>query len=230
MFSFLSATLLVWPAILFAQNIPVPVPRPQIKAPTPTTLSPPSRPAWSVGSTCALDLKKLNVQFKILPQIKEEGGCSIAEPLEIGTLLDGVALTPPAVLDCPTALQFVRFTQDVIQKNAKAIMGSPIKTITQASAYVCRTRNGSSKLSEHAYGRAIDIGAFTTTSGKTIPVATLPMTQKVEAHFLNAVRAAACGPFKTVLGPGSDSDHEFHFHFDLAPRKGAAYCVTAAMK
>lgn len=162
--------------------------------------------------------------------MKDASGCTIAEPLEMGTLPDDIELTPPAILDCPTALQFVRFTQDVIQVKATAILGSPIKTIAQASAYVCRTRNGTSKLSEHAYGRAIDIGSFETTSGKIVPVKTLPESQEIEANFLDAVRDAACGPFKTVLGPGSDPDHEFHFHFDMAPRKGKAYCTGAAPK
>ncbi|TIS79786.1 MAG: extensin family protein, partial [Mesorhizobium sp.] len=43
--------------------------------------------------------------------------------------------------------------------------------------------------------------------------------------FLNAVRKAACGPFKTVLGPGSDADHSLHLHLDLAPRRnGGTFC------
>ncbi|TIQ63130.1 MAG: extensin family protein, partial [Mesorhizobium sp.] len=35
----------------------------------------------------------------------------------------------------------------------------------------------------------------------------------------------ACGPFKTVLGPGSDADHSLHLHLDLAPRRnGGTFC------
>ncbi|NDW07005.1 hypothetical protein GTK09_21555 [Jiella sp. 40Bstr34] len=46
-----------------------------------------------------------------------------------------------------------------------------------------------------------------------------------EKEFLDAVRSAACGPFKTVLGPGTDADHATHFHFDMAARRnGATYC------
>ena len=36
--------------------------------------------------------------------------------------------------------------------------------------------------------------------------------------FLKEVRKAACGPFTTVLGPGSDPYHSDHFHLDLAQR------------
>ena len=46
-----------------------------------------------------------------------------------------------------------------------------------------------------------------------------------EAEFMLSVRLAACGPFKTVLGPGSDADHATHFHFDLQPRRsGSLFC------
>jgi hypothetical protein len=231
-FLILSASSLVWITAMCAQTIPVPVPRPQIKSPEIPILPPPtiSAPSWNAASACALDLKKLGVKFKILLPINEASGCAIAEPVEISALLDNVALILPATLDCPTALQLVKFTHDIIQTKSIAILGSPIKTIVQASAYVCRTRNGTSKLSEHAYGRAIDIGSFVTMSGKIVPVKTLPVAHKVEAQFLDAVRDAACGPFTTVLGPGSDADHALHFHFDMAPRKGKAYCTGVATK
>ncbi len=42
-----------------------------------------------------------------------------------------------------------------------------------------------------------------------------------KADFLRAVRNSACGPFTTVLGPGSDSYHSNHFHLDRAKRRTA---------
>ena len=43
--------------------------------------------------------------------------------------------------------------------------------------------------------------------------------------FLDRIRKAACSPFTTVLGPGSDADHATHFHFDLAKRRnGSTFC------
>jgi hypothetical protein len=52
-----------------------------------------------------------------------------------------------------------------------------------------------------------------------------PAPDPKAAKFLGAIRKAACGPFKTVLGPGSDADHALHFHFDLAPRRnGGTFC------
>lgn len=222
LFVIVSTAYFYFSALSLAQEVPLPVQKPDVGP------SGSGQPAWSTASACALALKNMNVKYKILPPIKQGSGCAIAEPLELSILTDGITLTPPAILDCPTALQFARFTRDVIAIKARDILGSSLVTIAQSSAFVCRNRKDSSKLSEHAYGRAIDISAFITKTGQTIPVQTLPPAQRIEAQFLDTVRAAACGPFSTVLGPGSDPDHEFHFHFDMAKRKSGAYCVDAA--
>ncbi len=39
-------------------------------------------------------------------------------------------------------------------------------------------------------------------------------------EFLAGMRKSACARFTTVLGPGSDKDHETHLHVDLAERRG----------
>ena len=45
------------------------------------------------------------------------------------------------------------------------------------------------------------------------------------AQAMQAFRTAACGPFKTVLGPGSNADHANHFHLDLQKRRNDyLYC------
>jgi hypothetical protein len=45
-----------------------------------------------------------------------------------------------------------------------------------------------------------------------------------ETEFLRAVHKAACGDFRTVLGPEANNAHRDHFHLDLAPRRRGAYC------
>jgi hypothetical protein len=35
-------------------------------------------------------------------------------------------------------------------------------------------------------------------------------------NVVDSVRAAACGWFTTVLGPGSDAEHTDHLHVDIA--------------
>jgi hypothetical protein len=172
-----------------------------------------------------LALLKTGAIFKSVPsETVAIDACSISDPVEMSVLPGGVALVPQAVLDCPTALRFAGFVTGSVQPLALKAFAGRIAQIRQDSAFVCRSRNGTTKLSEHAFGRAIDIASFTTEAGLVVPVMALPKDREVEASFLTSVRAAACGPFATVLGPGSDADHATHFHFDLAPRKGGAYC------
>jgi hypothetical protein len=173
---------------------------------------------------CRERLKTLGVEFEEhKAESNPEIGCSIPYPLVLKTLGKSVAIGPGTELNCTMAEAAARFAADVIQPAAKAEFGADLKSISQASAFVCRPRHGTRKLSEHAFGNALDIASFTLSDGKKIEVG--PAPPEKEGKFLNAVRKAACGPFKTVLGPGADADHSLHFHLDLEPRRhGGTFC------
>ena len=172
---------------------------------------------------CIAGLEKLGAEFSRQPPISDPSGCAVQNPVTLSTLGNRIKLAPPALLDCPMALAAVSFMNDIAARSAKRDLGSDLVAIGQASGYVCRPRHGVTKLSEHAYGNALDIAGFGLADGRKVDVrAGAP---EAEAKFLDAVRKAACGPFKTVLGPGSDADHALHFHFDLEPRRsGSAFC------
>ncbi|WP_027055112.1 extensin family protein [Mesorhizobium erdmanii] len=173
---------------------------------------------------CRERLKTLGVEFEEHEaESNPEIGCSIPYPIVIKTLGKSVAIGPATELNCSMAEAAARFTADVVQPAAKAEFGVDLKSISQASAFVCRPRHGTRKLSEHAFGNALDIGSFTLSDGNKIEIG--PTPPEKDAKFLDAVRKAACGPFKTVLGPGADPDHALHFHLDLEPRKhGGTFC------
>ena len=143
-------------------------------------------------------------------------------PLIVKSLGSGIGLEPQAEMNCATAEAAARFAKEVVSPTAIKVFDVPLKSISHASAYVCRPRNGTRKLSEHAFGNALDISSFTLWDGTTIAVELDPPEKN--AQFVNQVRRTACGPFKTVLGPG-DPDHSEHLHFDLAPRRhGGTVC------
>ncbi|WP_352921175.1 extensin family protein [Mesorhizobium sp. M1182] len=173
---------------------------------------------------CRRRLKSMGVDFEERkPEHDTAVGCSIPYPIVLRTLGKSIAIGPEPELNCQMAEAAARFAASVIQPAAKAEFGADIKSIGQASAFVCRSRNGGGKLSEHAFGNALDIASFKLSDGKEIDVG--PAPPEKDAKFLNAVRKAACGPFKTVLGPGSDADHSLHLHFDLEPRRnGGTFC------
>lgn len=172
---------------------------------------------------CRQRLAGLGVEFDNRPAKTDPSGCSMPYPLTVRSLGKDIGLRPDAEMNCAMAEAAARFAQDVVAPTAKQIFGEQLASITHASAYVCRPRNGTLKLSEHAFGNALDISSFTLTGGTSISVQ--PHPDAKAAGFLGKVRAAACGPFKTVLGPGSDADHSEHLHFDLAPRRnGGTVC------
>lgn len=174
-------------------------------------------------TACRERLKALGVEFEEHEaEHDSEIGCSIPYPIVIKTLGKSIGISPGTELNCPMAEAAARFMADVVQPAAKAELGADLKSINQASAFVCRPRHGTRKLSEHAFGNALDIASFTLSDGQKIEVG--PTPPEKDAKFLDAVRKAACGPFKTVLGPGADPDHALHFHLDLEPRHGGTFC------
>jgi Extensin-like protein C-terminus len=86
-------------------------------------------------------------------------------------------------------------------------------------AYSCRSVDNiaGARLSEHAFGNALDVSGFTLADGRTLEfVRDWKRTDTQEAVFLHETHAGACQYFTTVLGPGADVFHYNHIHLDLA--------------
>ncbi len=100
--------------------------------------------------------------------------------------------------------------------------GGKLTGLRIAASYACRTRDSipDAKMSEHAFGDAIDISAFRVDE-RWIDVKSGWSSEGDDKDFLASVRQSACGPFTTVLGPGSDSFHTDHFHLDMIKRRTA---------
>ena len=175
-------------------------------------------------AACRQRLKALGVEFEERkPVHDEENGCAIPYPMTVTRLGPDIALEPQAEMNCEMAEAVARFMVRTVLPAAKAHFSTRLKSVDQASAYVCRPRHNGEKMSEHAFGNALDIASFTLADDTRITVK--PRPSEKNARFLDEVRKAACGPFKTVLGPGSDADHELHFHLDLEPRRnGGTFC------
>jgi hypothetical protein len=91
-------------------------------------------------------------------------------------------------------------------------------------------RSGQRAYSEHAFGNALDIAAFTLADGRRISVETGWKGMPEEQGFLHDVQASACRAFNTVLAPGSNRYHYNHIHVDLMRRAHRpVICEPAAM-
>jgi hypothetical protein len=143
-----------------------------------------------------------------------------------------VAMKPAATLACPIVSVLDRWLGESVQPAAMRWFGQRVVEIKQISAYSCRGMNGNSRahISEHAFGNALDIAAFTLADGRRITVRGGWNGMPEEQGFLRDVQASACSQFNTVLAPGSNQYHADHIHVDLMRRKSQrVICQPAAV-
>jgi hypothetical protein len=143
-----------------------------------------------------------------------------------------VAMKPAATLACPIVSALDRWLADAVQPAAQRWFGARVVEIRQISAYSCRGMNGDSHahISEHAFGNALDIAAFTLADGRQVTVKDGWKGLPEEQGFLRDIEAAACQQFSTVLAPGSNVYHYDHIHVDLMRRASRrVICQPAAV-
>jgi len=143
-----------------------------------------------------------------------------------------VAVQPAATLACPIVSTLDTWFASGVQPAAMKWFGVQVAEIKQISAYSCRGMNGQrgAHISEHAFGNALDIAAFTLADGRRIVVRDGWRGAPEEQGFLRDVQASACQHFSTVLAPGSNVYHYDHIHVDLMRRSsGRVICQPAAV-
>lgn len=151
------------------------------------------------------------------------GACGIENAVRLREV-SGVVLSTPATITCDTA----RALKTWIETDARDIVGDTgggLSSLRVVAHYSCRSRNNraGARLSEHSFGRAIDIAAIGLADGTEMSVVRDWDGSRYGAQ-LRALWQAACGPFGTVLGPEADIHHRDHFHFDTADYRSGSYC------
>ncbi len=158
----------------------------------------------------------------IPPIAARMNGCGLADGVQV-TSVAGVKLSTPANIDCKTAKALKSWvTRGAIPAIGKR--GGGLAALQVAASYSCRPRNSQkgAKVSEHGKGHAIDIGGVVLANGTAVSVLK-GWGSDAHGRTFASMRKAACGPFTTVLGPGSDRFHSDHLHFDTARGRGP-YC------
>jgi hypothetical protein len=180
------------------------------------------RAPWrdAAEARCLADPAALaDASFRPMRTIDGPGICGLVHPLKVSALVDGsVSLAPAATLGCPMVSGLQIWLRQVVQPAAMRDFGQPVAAFRIAAAYGCRSRDNirGAKLSEHAFGNALDIAAFILADGRQVVVRTGWDGEPDESAFLHAVHDGACSIFTTVLGPGADHYHTDHIHLDLA--------------
>ena len=136
-------------------------------------------------------------------------------------------IMPAATLACPVVSALDRWVAEAIQPAAQRWFGQPVVEIKQISAYSCRGMNGNprARISEHAFGNALDISAFVLADGHVVTIRRGWAGTPEEQGFLRDVQSAACNMFSTVLAPGSNRFHYDHIHVDLMRRESGRHAL-----
>ncbi|MBB5722436.1 hypothetical protein FHS72_002062 [Loktanella ponticola] len=160
------------------------------------------------------------IQGEVIGNVNGNGRCGIDDAVRVRAVA-GVTLRPAATIDCATASALKRW----VTTGAMPATGGQVSSLRVVSHYSCRNRNAAStgRLSEHSFGKAIDIAGIGLKSGREITVLT-GWNAARDSTALRTMWQAACGPFGTVLGPNANRFHRDHFHFDTASYRSGSYC------
>jgi Extensin-like protein C-terminus len=172
--------------------------------------------------------RPLGIPRSSAPAMTVPLGPAHVAPLTTGTVTASV--TPAATLACPLVSALDQWVTGAVQPSALRWFGQQVVEIRQISAYSCRGMNGNSnaRISEHAFGNALDVAAFTLADGRKVTVKDGWHGSPEEQGFLRDIEAAACAQFSTVLAPGSNVYHYDHIHVDLMRRaSGSQICNPA---
>ena len=183
----------------------------------------PERPIWRAQAENACFARKqvtLSDTIVPAPEIDGPGICGMTRPLKVSALDNGaIAVDKTLTIDCPIIPALEAWLNAIVEPDAQARFGQRVATVNVFGAYSCRGIDNmpGARLSEHAFGNAVDVAGFTLADGRKIDfVHDWKSAGSQEAAFLHEAHAGACQYFTTVLGPGADVFHYNHIHLDLA--------------
>jgi hypothetical protein len=170
-------------------------------------------------SPCQLRLAKIAV-FQPLPTLVGPGECGAVDAVHLDAVIlpdqNKVAVTPAGILRCPMAEELAHWVREDVAPSVQKL-GSPVRVLDNFDSYECRGRNRvrGATLSEHGRADAIDVRLFKLADGRSLTLTDV----NVDKAWRETIKSSVCARFSTVLGPGSDGNHEEHIHLDLAERR-----------
>lgn len=183
-----------------------------------------SEPDLASPQNCAQRLAAQGVAVERAEMKPQDAACLVSDPVRLISTTDPrnrarvIRFPDRPLLSCGMAERFGRFVADIAAPLAVGIHGRELDSVSTGPGFECRPRNrvAGAKPSSHGRGEAVDIMAVELQERARMSVAAPPNPESV--RYFAAVRAAACGAFSTVLGPGSDASHSDHLHVDIEAR------------
>lgn len=163
---------------------------------------------------CFDALARAGAEFERRPTAQTREGCRVDEAVMLARAT--IPLSRPALMTCPMAHALAAFEREVVQPAAQRHFAKTVVQLVHYGSYVCKPQTGrNDRLSEHAFGRAIDIGGFELEGKTVINVRQHWAARDARGAFLRDVAKGACRHFNIVLTPKTDFAHANHLHLDI---------------
>ena len=165
---------------------------------------------------CFIALDEAGVGYTPLEDApRGERGCGLFDALTLDQTLTPYSAT--LQMTCAQSAAVYMWERHVVRPAAVEFFDAPLARIETYGSFSCRNIAGSRRLSQHAFGNALDVSGFRLEDGRVIDVEAHWDAGGKEGKFLRRVHEGACGLFSVTLGPEYNAAHADHFHMDMGP-------------
>jgi hypothetical protein len=184
-------------------------------------------PRSEAAGQCLSQLGRTGAEYSALPDRYIDQGCMTLGTVQLAALHAdnatlGVSNLGPVT--CEVSQAFAGWARFGVDRAARQILGSGVRSIETFGSYSCRNVAGTNRRSGHATGAAIDISGFVLDDGRRVMVKDDWFGGSAEEReFLRVVQHSACKRFATVLSPDYNSAHHDHLHLE-GVISGSSYC------
>lgn len=184
-------------------------------------------PHNAAAGQCLSRLGQMGAEYSPLPDRYIDQGCTNLGTVQLAALSSdsatlGVSNIGPVT--CEVSQVFAGWARFGVDRAARQILGSGLRSIETFGSYSCRNVAGTDRRSGHSTGAAIDVSGFVLEDGRRITVKSGWFGGSAsEREFLRVIQHSACKRFATVLGPDYNSAHHDHLHVE-GVTGGSSYC------
>jgi hypothetical protein len=174
------------------------------------------------GDQCLAALDAAGVRYRQVPPPEAPHPCGIDTPVLISA--DPLPYRRPMLMGCALADRVAQWESKSVTVEAERYLGQRVIAALPMVGYSCRREIGSNRnyVSQHGYGRALDIGGWRLGDGSVVTVEKDWHDRGAKGQFLHAVALDGCRYFSVVLTPDVNRAHRTHFHVDIGDYRDCA--------
>jgi hypothetical protein len=183
----------------------------------------PPAPPPDPAAACLQGLDRRHILYDRLTDWRTPEGCAVEWAVRVKQ--SATQWNRSAIMTCPMSATIWDFETQVVQPAAHQFLGHAVRTMSNVGSYDCRGERGGrpERLSQHSFGRAIDITGFDLDDGTTVTVLRDWRGKGAKSEFLHQVAQGACRIFSVVITPNHNALHRDHLHLDIGPYKLCGY-------